>query len=47
MTAYLDRGGQPFRRTVSGLAWGSYAWFASEPDNLIVFSGKPLKIEGG
>ena len=47
VTAYLDRGGQPFRRTVSGLAWGSYAWFASEPDNLIVFSGKPLKIEGG
>ncbi|OIR08050.1 hypothetical protein GALL_99140 [mine drainage metagenome] len=47
MTAYLDRAGQPFRRTVSGLAWGSYAWFASEPDNLIVFSGRPLQIEGG
>lgn len=47
VTAYLDRAGQPFRRTVSGLAWGSYAWFASEPDNLIVFSGKPLQIEGG
>jgi hypothetical protein len=47
VTAYLDRGGQPFRKTVSSLAWGSYAWFASEPDNLIVFSGKPLQIEGG
>ena len=47
VTAYLDRAGQPFRRTVSGLAWGSYAWFASEPDSLIVFSGKPLQIEGG
>lgn len=47
VTAYLDRAGQPFRKTVSGLAWGSYAWFASEPDNLIVFSGKPLTIEGG
>jgi len=47
MTAFLDRGGQPFRRTVSSLAWGSYAWFASEPDNLIVFSGKPLQIVGG
>ncbi len=47
VTAYLDRGGQPFRRTVSSLAWGSYAWFASEPDNLIVFSGKPLSVQGG
>ncbi|SNB79816.1 BsuBI/PstI restriction endonuclease C-terminus [Arboricoccus pini] len=47
VTAYLDRAGQPFRKTVSSLAWGSYAWFASEPDNLIVFSGKPLQIEGG
>jgi hypothetical protein len=47
VTAYLDRAGQPFRRTVSGLAWGSYAWFASEPDSLIVFSGKSLQIEGG
>jgi hypothetical protein len=47
VTAYLDRGGQPFRKTVSSLAWGSYAWFASEPDCLIAFSGKPLPIEGG
>ncbi|OYR18549.1 bsuBI/PstI restriction endonuclease family protein [Brucella grignonensis] len=46
MTAYLDRAGQPFRKTVSSLAWGSYAWFASEPDSLIVFSDKPLPIEG-
>lgn len=47
VTAFLDRGGQPFRKTVNSLAWGSYAWFASEPDNLIVFSGKPLQIKGG
>ena len=47
VTAFLDRGGQPFRKTVSSLAWGSYAWFASEPDNLIVFSGRPLHIQGG
>lgn len=47
VTAYLDRAGQPFRKTVSSLAWGSYAWFASEPDSLIAFSGKPLQIEGG
>lgn len=46
VTAYLDRAGQAFRKTVGSLAWGSYAWFASEPDNLIVFSGRPLPIEG-
>lgn len=47
VTAYLDRASPTFRKTVSSLAWGSYAWFASEPDNLIVFSGKTVQIEGG
>nr|WP_317893947.1 BsuBI/PstI family type II restriction endonuclease [uncultured Sphingomonas sp.] len=47
LTAYLDRGSATFRKTVSSLAWGSYAWFASEPDSLIQFSRKPLQIEGG
>jgi hypothetical protein len=46
VTAYLDRASPTFRKTVSSLAWGSYAWFASEPDSLMVFSGKPLQIEG-
>jgi hypothetical protein len=36
VTAYLDRGGAGFRKTVSRLAWGSFAWFATEPDNLLV-----------
>lgn len=35
VTAYLDRGGAPFKKTVDALAWGSYAWFVSEPDGLI------------
>lgn len=47
VTAYLDRASATFRKTVSSLAWGSYAWFASEPDNMIVLSGKPLPIQGG
>jgi hypothetical protein len=38
VTAYLDRGGAPFRKTVPALAWGSYAWFVSEPDGLIELS---------
>lgn len=44
VTAYLDRGAAPFRKTVSDLAWGSYAWFASEPDKLILFSDKPSPL---
>lgn len=35
VTAYLDRGGSPFKKTVGALAWGTYAWFVSEPDGLI------------
>lgn len=47
VTAYLDRASQTFRKTVGSLAWGSYAWFASEPDSLVVFSAKPVAITGG
>ena len=36
VTAYLDRGKSSFKKTVSELAWNSFAWFASEPDHIIV-----------
>lgn len=44
VTAYLDRSVAPFKKTVDALAWGSFAWFASEPDNLIelIEGGRPL-----
>ncbi|CAN5496224.1 BsuBI/PstI family type II restriction endonuclease [soil metagenome] len=35
LTAYQDREGAGFRKTVSQLAWGSCAWFMSEPDHLL------------
>jgi len=35
VTAYLDRTVAPFRATIGNLAWGSFAWFASEPDGLL------------
>jgi hypothetical protein len=38
VTAYLDRSGQPFKKTVDALAWGSYAWFVSEPHGLVELS---------
>ncbi len=36
LTAYQDRQSAGFRKTVSGLAWGSFAWFVSEPDKIII-----------
>jgi BsuBI/PstI restriction endonuclease domain/BsuBI/PstI restriction endonuclease HTH domain len=38
VTAYHDRSSPPFKKTVDALAWGSYAWCASEPDGLIELS---------
>jgi hypothetical protein len=36
VTAYLDRDDSAFRKTVSVLAWQSFAWFMSEPDKILV-----------
>lgn len=36
VTAYQDRESAGFKKTVHQLAWGSFAWFASEPDQLLV-----------
>ncbi len=35
VTAYQDRGGPGFRKTMSQLAWNSFAWFATEPHNIV------------
>lgn len=35
VTAFQDRSSPAFRKAMSELAWGTYAWFCSEPDNLI------------
>ena len=35
VTAYLDRSAGPFKKNVSSLAWGTYAWFAAEPEGLL------------
>ncbi len=44
VTAYRDRQVQPFRKTVPALAWGSFAWFMSEPNNLIFLSDSARKL---
>lgn len=35
VTAYFDRSAAQFKKTVDSLAWGSFAWFASEPAHLV------------
>ena len=35
LTAYQDRESAGFKKTVSGLAWDSFAWFVSEPDRIV------------
>jgi hypothetical protein len=37
VTAYLDRDQGAFKKTVPELAWNSFAWFAAEPDHIVVF----------
>lgn len=45
LTAFMDRGSQQFKKSVSEIAWGSFAWFASEPDHIIEFrEGHPTKL---
>ncbi|MBO9102290.1 MULTISPECIES: BsuBI/PstI family type II restriction endonuclease [Rhizobium] len=36
LTAYQDRESSGFRKTVSALSWGSFAWFLSEPAQIVV-----------
>ena len=36
VTAYSDREAPAFKASVSQLAWRSFAWFASEPDHIVV-----------
>ena len=36
LTAYQDRASAGFKKTVAQLAWNSYAWFVSEPEQVII-----------
>jgi hypothetical protein len=45
VTAYLDRSHGAFKKTVSELAWRSFAWFAAEPAHLLVlYEGKETAV---
>ena len=47
ITAYSDREAAGFKKTITGLAWGSFAWFMSEPDKIVVLrdgGSKPARL---
>ncbi len=35
VTAFMDRSSPAYKRTVPDIAWGTFIWFASEPDKII------------
>ena len=37
VSAFADRSASAFRKLVSELAWGTFAWFVSEPEKLLAF----------
>lgn len=46
VTAYEDRESAGFRKTVSALAWGSFAWLRSEPSQIIIMrSGAASEVK--
>jgi len=44
VTAYQDRSGSPFKKTVDALAWGSYAWFVTEPQGLVKLTSGAISL---
>lgn len=48
LTADQDRQSAGFKKTVAQLAWGTLAWFVSEPDQLLVLhDGTAKKYPAG
>jgi hypothetical protein len=39
VTAFQDRNAPAFKKAISNLAWGSFAWCVSEPEHLIALDG--------
>lgn len=46
VTAYLDRTGTPLKRNLPDLAWSTFVWTASEPDNIIAMYGTEAAARG-
>lgn len=46
ITAFLDRDRAEVKKALPSLAWGSHAWFASEPDRLVRLHPVPGRLAG-
>jgi BsuBI/PstI restriction endonuclease C-terminus. len=44
VTAYMDRESPAFKKTIPQLAWNSFAWFASEPENIFILKEGVVKL---
>lgn len=45
LTAFADRGAAVYRKLAGSIAWGTFVWFMSEPDNLMILrDGDPKPI---
>jgi len=44
VTAFQDRSTSAYKRLSSEIAWGSYVWFATEPDHLVFFADRKFKL---
>jgi hypothetical protein len=40
LTVFRDRNAPAFRKLCSSLAWGSFVWFAAEPDHIMILKDK-------
>lgn len=46
VTALADRSQSTYRKVVGTLAWNSFVWFASEPEDIIFLRGKSATFGG-
>ncbi|MHB0878856.1 MAG: BsuBI/PstI family type II restriction endonuclease [Anaerolineae bacterium] len=47
VTAFRDRGSGVYRRLAADIAWGTFVWFASEPESIIYLregDGEPMSL---
>jgi hypothetical protein len=44
-TAFEDRAHAAFRKALPALAWGSFAWFRSEPSRLLCLYDQPVSVD--
>ncbi len=44
VTAFQDRSAPAYRRLAAEIAWGSFAWFASEPQHVVFLSESEFKL---